>query len=111
MNRRSLIAALPAALAAAAPGMAASAPLTPVEALFRDWQALAAEIAAGAGDIDRLAARQCLIAGRIIATPAVDCRDWIMKIAAVSDCGDFGMDGADDPKLWVEARKLLGGGA
>lgn len=105
MNRRSLIAAMPLALAA--PPMAASTPLTPVEALFRDWQALTAVIAAGAGDIDRLAHRCVLIAGQIAAALAMDCRDWIMKVIALTDAGESGMDGLD-PGIWSEARALIG---
>lgn len=103
---RRAFAAIP--LAIATPGIAAITTETPIAALFRDWSTLGDAINAGACDPDRLAGRCVLIAGQIAVTPARDRRDWIMKVIALTDAGETGMDGLD-PGIWSEARALIGG--
>lgn len=43
----------------------------------------------------------------MLATPATDCRDWLMKFFAVTEGGDLAMTRATDEALWAEASALI----
>lgn len=91
------------------------AAVTPVAALFREWQAakIAEEVAfAGSGDDaegqQEWAARVAL-EKRLMEAPATSATDWAMKIAAWCNFGESASQTEQEsPQLWAEARQLVG---
>lgn len=123
IDRRQLLAAAPAAgfaalVVGAGPVEAACAmPVeTPVGALFREWQEASRieDVAYAAdewGDGDEAKAASASRNGveqRMIEEPAVNERDVLLKILAVTVFGQFGPNQERQHDLWAEARALVG---
>ncbi|MFV0383371.1 hypothetical protein [Paracoccus sp. (in: a-proteobacteria)] len=109
MNRRHALAAIPVVLAA--PALVASAPQTPVAALFRDIARLRTAINDNALSDGQMGALYDLMmdqSARLAVEPARDCRDWTMKVMALTDSGQAWAAGLA-PGIWAEARALIGG--
>lgn len=110
MNRRSLLTAAAAVPFAALPAVAQAE--TPVERIFREWQAARNVEEATSGDDDAVyeAAWQARFAveERLMAEPSQNRRDWMLKICAWSYWGEGGgPDRIESPQLWAEARALI----
>lgn len=48
---------------------------------------------------------------QVLAIPARNERDWLLKLWAASDGGDLAMYAAENASLWAEARAFVGGAA
>lgn len=122
MDRRTFLATAPAVLVAGTvPAIAASAD-TPVAALFRDWRAARAEetrlhqtLPIGPVEdaaIDAAGDRRGLIEDALLAAPSESAHDWLLKLAAWTNFGMFNApDESQNPQLWAEARRMIGGAA
>ncbi|MEZ5723918.1 MAG: hypothetical protein R3E47_02330 [Paracoccaceae bacterium] len=120
MNRRNLLAAAPAAaMAACASGaLAASAAVseTPVMRIFREWEAMSAYLDGEAArsmsedEYDTLVDDRHEIEKTMMATPAQNARDVLLKLSAWTDFGALGI-GSDETGVglfWQEVRDLIG---
>ncbi|GAB5447166.1 twin-arginine translocation signal domain-containing protein [Gymnodinialimonas sp.] len=113
-TRRHAIAAIGAATATvgistAHPGDAPAS--TPIQGLFRQWQAANAR-ANGADDSDFDAALDTVneLERRIADTPSQTVADLAAKVVAISGDGGFDLSenaGPNNPKLWAEIRGVL----
>lgn len=116
MNRRDLVAIGPAVLAALALPSAplASASESPIRELFREW----AEVQRAANEspsdmpeeeFEALVMKACDLDRQIMALPAADASEWMLKLIAWTDYGshEFQSRGAN-PAIWDEARALAG---
>lgn len=105
MMRRELLTALPATVAL--PAAAISAEETPIMRLFRKWDAThaAGGRAMTDAECERLCGEMLLIERSIMSSPSVNQQDFIAKVVAATNWGDFGLD--DFAPLWGEARRFL----
>lgn len=115
VSRRRLLAALPAAAAlpavAAVPALASAE--TPVMRLFREWRPLAAWLngpegdAAPEADFNRVNLARLSLEDRMVAEPAQNAEDVLIKIATYTHFGE----GEVPPQVWPEVRAMIGGAA
>lgn len=92
---------------------------TPVAACFHQWRkAFDTEKRAFAEadpredpchQCDQATASLNVAAKQIMAVPARNERDWLLKFWAASEGGDLAMHAAEDAGLWAEAKALIGG--
>ncbi|SIT75316.1 hypothetical protein [Pontibaca methylaminivorans] len=109
MNRRTFLAAAPAA---AAGGVlpASAEPETPVMKLFREWQRLESAAHAAEGDeYERLHDLRWENEKRMIREPSRSALDVLLKITAWTGFGegDLEHDSPYIPIIWEEARALV----
>lgn len=112
-NRRALLKAAPAIAilpaVAAVPALASAE--TPVMRLFREWQPLAAWLngpegdAAPEADFNRVNLARLALEDRMVAEPARNAEDVLIKIATYTHFGE----GEVPPQVWPEVRALIGG--
>lgn len=116
MNRRDLVTAGPAMLAAATlPATAMpAAEDSAIGKLFRQWTA-AQQAAENAPDdivqceFDALVNRACDLGDQIMALPAADASEWMLKLIAWTDYGAYEFQSRDaNSTVWDEARALAG---
>lgn len=115
INRRCLLSLAPAALAVgAAPAMAMQVAETPVMRAYREWEAADADLQhpkwdeRSNEDQDAACALLSAMMDEILAIPALNARDFIMKVMACTCMGENGLpDERQDPQLWAEARALI----
>jgi hypothetical protein len=90
-----------------------AATLTPVAALFKEWQHITTlcENRALSGEaVDRLGDVRAEMEQIMITTPSQTIEDVLMKVCAVTDFGEFSSV-AEMRAGWEEARSLIGGAA
>lgn len=116
MNRRDLVTIGPAVLAALALPTAAlaSASESPLRKLFREW----AEVQRAANEAPSempeeefvaLIKKACDLDRQIMALPAADASEWMLKLIAWTDYGAHELQSrGDNPAIWDEARLLTG---
>lgn len=119
MNRRDLLATLPA-LAVADPSAAiAQEPETEIMRLFHEWTAARKretdlwavwdETPDADALGDALAKETCRIENEIIATPSRCARDFVAKVVSWTCNGELALPSkSQDAALWAEANKLIG---
>lgn len=98
-----------------------AAQATPVAAWFQKWrEAAEAETTAFAkADPSHEHCPNCTHASdavhfavqQVLAIPARNERDWLLKLWAASDGGDLAMYAAENASLWAEAKAFVGGAA
>ncbi|MFN8681679.1 hypothetical protein ACDP63_11130 [Paracoccus sp. P2] len=118
INRRTLLAAAPAALAAApASALCVIDPAdTPVMRLFREWEAHTKIVISACDDHDmpedefeELSQRQTDIEDEIARIPPQNLRDFAAKMFARSTGGKMDLPREEDcPGLWAGVRDLIG---
>uniref|UniRef100_A4WNT1 Twin-arginine translocation pathway signal n=1 Tax=Cereibacter sphaeroides (strain ATCC 17025 / ATH 2.4.3) TaxID=349102 RepID=A4WNT1_CERS5 len=109
ITRRAALAA-PLALAAAPAAAAEARPQeTPVLRLFREWEAMDAQIDKLSGEAaDAMLADLLALELRLRSTPSTGVADFAAKVVAFSFWGGACLDACDAPEIWAEARALLG---
>lgn len=87
---------------------------TPIAALFREWQRLtdAAEDRSLTDDeCDAMCDLRSEVERQMNAIPARDAMDVLMKVAAFTEFGVYGIDGTPFVDCWAEMHDLVGGAA
>lgn len=118
MNRRCLLTAVPAVGfvgligASAVPAVAATE--TPVMAMFREWQPIAAWLngpegqAASTEDFDHVNDQRIDLEDRMMNEPARSAADVLAKMTARTHFGEDEMGSAAHlPQVWAEAREMI----
>lgn len=117
MKRRNFLLAAPVACIPAAAQCTSLSTVdseTPIAALFREWQRLtvAAEDRSLTDDeCDAMCDLRSEVETQMNAIPARDAMDVLMKVAAFTEFGVYGIDGTPFVDCWAEMRDLVGGGA
>lgn len=117
MRRRDFLLVAPAACIPAAVQGASLSTVesdTPIAALFREWQRLtaAAEDRSLTDDeCDAMCDLRSEVERRMNAIPARDAMDVLMKVAAFTEFGVYGIDGTPFVDCWAEMHDLVGGAA
>ncbi|ULB09563.1 hypothetical protein ORIO_06445 [Cereibacter azotoformans] len=111
ITRRAVMAA-PLALAAAPAAVAQVQPHdTPVLRLFREWEAMDAQMDKLSGEAaDAMFADLLALELRLRSTPSTGVADFAAKVVAFTFWGGACLYEGDAPEIWEEARALMGRG-
>lgn len=109
MNRRSLLSALPAVLAAGAVPAVAVAAETPIAAMHREitrLQAISSDRNVSPETADEACDRMMELANAIVDLPATTADDLLRKIMGYTVNGNHELD-SGSAQIWDEARALI----
>lgn len=107
--RRALLIGLPLAGSALAVPLAVKAATeTPVLLLFREWEAMNAQMDTLVGEAaDSMLENILAVERRLRCTPCTGVADFAAKVAAFTFWGGACLDEEDAPEIWAEARAML----